>query len=152
MGSELLQICSAITRRRSSTAGVRGRAACRLCRRGAKRRYVTPSSPPHPSPLLHPLILLQATGQVSRHWLHLLHLGCLAFFSSPKWSCKFHVAGRVTDREMGASKWEIRRGAGTSELHNGALRPALDPPASCHLQFGLINPCEGGESLVSFSF
>lgn len=68
---------------------------------GERQHYVTPSPPPSLPPAapppLHPLILQQATGQVSRHWLHLLHLGCLAFFSSPKWSCKFHVAGRVTD-------------------------------------------------------
>lgn len=85
----------------------------------------------HPPPHPHSLILQQATGQVSRHWLHLLHLGCLAFFSSPKWSCKFHVAGRVTDWEMGASKWEIRRGPGTSKLHNG-LSPA-DTGLACQL-------------------
>lgn len=85
------------------------------CIRGEESNVMSPN-PPHP---FHPLILQQATGQVSRHWLHLLHLGCLAFFSSPKWSCKFHVAGRVTDWEMGASKWEIRRGPGTSKLHNG---------------------------------
>ena len=76
---------------------------------------------PAPPP---PLILLRATGQVSRHWLHLLHLGCLAFFSSPKWSRKFHVAGRVTNWETGASKWEIRRDPGTSKLHSG-LRPTV---------------------------
>ena len=96
-------------------------------------------SPP-PTPPFHLLILQRATGQVIRHWLHLLHLGCLAFFSSPKWSCKFHVAGRVTDWEMGASKWEIRRGPATSKLHNGLSNQTLDQPDSCHLQFGLINP------------
>lgn len=61
------------------------------------------------------------SGQVSHHWLHLLHLGCLAFFSSPKWSCKFQVSGRVTNWEMGASKWEIRWDPGTSKLHSGLL-------------------------------
>lgn len=76
------------------------------------------SPTPPCNPFLH-LTLQQATGQVSRHWLHLLHLGCLAFFSSPKWSCKFHVAGRVTDWEMGASKWEIRWGPATIKLYNG---------------------------------
>lgn len=91
------------------------------------------------SPPLHPLplILQQATGQVSRHWLHLLHLGCLAFFSSPKWSCKFHVAGRVTDWEMGASKWEIRRDPGTTKPHNG-LCPTDTGPA-CQLSPSIWN-------------
>lgn len=119
------------------------------------------SSVMSPPPSFLPFILQQATGQVRRHWLHLLHLGCLAFFSSPKWSCKFHVAGRVTDWEMGASKWEIRRGPGTSKLHNGLPSQHWPQPASCHLQFGMINPSWIGNhlcpslfnySLISLSF
>lgn len=101
--------------------------ACLMCLTGRKAALC------HPTP--QPLILQRATGRVSRHWLHLLHLGCLAFFSSPKWSCEFHVAGRVTDWEMGASKWEIRRSA-TSKLHNGLSNRHWTLSGSCHLQFG----------------
>lgn len=71
-----------------------------------------------------PLILQRATGRVSRHWLHLLHLGCLAFFSRPKWSCEFHVAGRVTGCETGASKWEIRCSRATGEWPPASAGPA----------------------------
>lgn len=131
-----------------SGGGVGARAAGWL---GGKQHYVTL----HPAPLFplppNALILQRATGQVSRHWLHVLHLGCLAFFSSPKWSSEFHVAGRVTGPGDGSQQMgEIRRGPGTSEAHNGLPRTRRrhTGPASCHLPFGMINPQRTGDSFV----
>lgn len=110
-----------------------------------KQHYVTRHPPPvHPTPPTA-LILQRATGQVSSHWLRVLHLGCLAFFSSPKWSSEFHVAGRVTGLGDGSQQMgEIRRGPGTTEAHNGLPRTRRrhTGPASCHLPFGMINPPE----------
>lgn len=126
--------------------GVGARAAGWL---GAKQHYVTrhPRYTPPPTAL----ILQRATGQVSSHWLRVLHLGCLAFFSSPKWSSEFHVAGRVTGLGDGSQQMgEIRRGPGTTEAHNGLPRTRRrhTGPASCHLPFGMINPRRTEDSFV----
>lgn len=120
---------------RVGDAGVGAKAAGWLRR---KQHYVTrhPQSAPPPLPPLTALILQRATGQVSPHWLHVLHLGCLAFFSSPKWSSEFHVAGRVTGPRDGSQQMgEIRRGPGTSEAHNGLPRT----PATAHW-LGQLSP------------
>lgn len=115
-----------------------------------RSNIMSPATPgtPHPPTAL---ILQRATGQVSSHWLRVLHLGCLAFFSSPKWSSEFHVAGRVTGLGDGSQQMgEIRRGPGTTEAHNGLPRTRRrhTGPASCHLPFGMINPRRTEDSFV----
>lgn len=114
-----------------------------------KSNATRPRRPPSP-----PLILLQATGQVSRHWLHLLHLGCLAFFSRPKWSRKFHVAGRVTKTgETGASKRAIK----TRPRHQKActagslLDCCRSGPPVVTFRFGPPNPLRAEKSLATVS-
>lgn len=116
-----------------------------------KQHYVTRHPQSAPPPLTPTALILQrATGQVSRHWLHVLHLGCLAFFSSPKWSSEFHVAGRVTGWEMGASKWgRLDEAQAPVKRTMGFLGPRRRHTglASCHLLFGMINPQRTGTHL-----
>lgn len=75
----------------------------------------------------------RATGRVSGDWLHLSNLGCLAFFSRPKWSCEFHMAGRVTEAETAARNTEIRTRPSTrthththSSLYSNCSLPQLN--------------------------
>lgn len=69
-------------------------------REGCVWHYVTP-----------PFILQRASGQASCHWLHLLHLGCLAFFRSPpKGAVNSMLLAGCQCVSFWASKWEIIRG------------------------------------------
>lgn len=54
---------------------------------------------------LSPYVAL-STAQFTTDWLYLCYLGCLAFFSSPKWSREFRLLGKVTGR-----RWEPASGS-----------------------------------------
>lgn len=96
----------------------------------------------------------RATGRVSGDWLHLSNLGCLAFFSRPKWSCEFHMAGRVTEAEMAARNTEIRTRPSTrthtqSSLYSNCSLPQLN--ASIALR-GLRCECDVCLRLIIYYF
>lgn len=66
-----------------------------------------------------------STAQVPTDWLHLCYLGCLAFFSSPKWSCEFWILGRVTGRRWEPASGSCGGGGGGGEREREAASTVL---------------------------